>query len=200
MKTRIFPIILALLMVNGVAVASDNNGLYLKGGLAYTMPVDATTKGTNFGASLDKDIGYSLGVGYDFGEMFRIEGEYLTQKNDADNFNDGNAAVGATNSNITYTAFLVNGIVDYMVADSIGIYGVAGIGWGEVETSLYGQANDDTGLAWKVGFGTFYDITENWAVDLGYEYLKFDDVDFFDGTTLENLASHNIIGAVRYTF
>ena len=200
MKTIFFAITMVLMMIAGGAVASDNSGIYLKGGLAYTMPVDASIKGTNLGASLDKDIGLSLGVGYDFGEMFRIEGEYLTQKNDAKNLNAGVAGVGVTNSDITYTALLVNGIIDFMVADKVGIYGVAGLGWGEVETSLYNQSNDDTGLAWKVGFGTFYDITENWAVDLGYEYLSFDDVDRNDGTTLEDLASHNIIGAVRYTF
>ena len=200
MIIRFFSIIMVLLMIAGVAVASDNNGVYLKGGLAYTMPVDAAINGTNLGASLDKGVGISLGVGYDFGEMFRIESEYLTQKNDAENFNAGNAAAGVTNSNITYTALLVNGIIDYMVAEQVGIYGIAGLGLGQIETSLYSLGNDDTGFAWKIGFGTFYDITENWAVDLGYEYLKFDDFDLNDGGTLEDLASHNIIGAVRYTF
>ena len=94
----------------------------------------------------------------------------------------------------------MNGIIDYMVAEQVGIYGIAGLGLGQIETSLYSLGNDDTGFAWKIGFGTFYDITENWAVDLGYEYLKFDDFDLNDGGTLEDLASHNIIGAVRYTF
>jgi opacity protein-like surface antigen len=52
---------------------------------------------------------------------------------------------------------------------------------------------------WKVGFGTFYDITENWVVDLGYEYLSFDDVDL-GGYTLKDLASHNIVASVIYRF
>jgi opacity protein-like surface antigen len=186
MKTRIFPIILALLMVNGVAVASDNNGLYLKGGLAYTMPVDATVNGSSLGFSLDKSLGFSLGLGYDFGQMFRIEGEWLYQKNDVDNINaSGAGSAGLKNSNITYNAFLVNGILDYMVADQVGIYGVGGLGYGYVESSFYDEGSDDGVFVWKVGFGAFYDISENLAVDLGYEYLRFDNLDIGGGLELD---------------
>jgi opacity protein-like surface antigen len=202
MKTKIFSLVLALLMTTGVAMASGKvtDGMYLKGGLGYTMPVDATINGTNLGSSLDEDIGYKLAVGYDFGQMFRIEGEWLYQKNDAENINaSGIGKQNITNSNIAYTAILVNGIVDFMVADSCGIYGVAGIGWGDVDASLYSGGADDSGLAWKVGVGTFYDITENWVVDLGYEYLTFDDVDL-DGFTLKDLASHNIVASVIYKY
>ncbi len=201
MRTKIFAIVMVLMMISGMAVASGGtDGLYLKGGLGYTMPVDATINGTSLGTSLDSDLGYKLAVGYDFGAMFRVEGEWLYQKNDADNINFGSLGKqNITNSNIAYTAILVNGIVDFMVADNCGIYGVAGIGWGDVDASLYSGGADDSGLAWKVGFGTFYDITENWAVDLGYEYLSFDDVDL-GGYTLKDLASHNIVASVIYRF
>jgi opacity protein-like surface antigen len=202
MKTKIFAIVLSLLMITGVAMASGKvtEGIYLKGGLGYTMPVDATINGTSLGASLDKDIGYKLAVGYDFGEMFRIEGEWLYQKNDAENINVSSIGKqNITNSNIAYTALLVNGIVDFMVAPQVGIYGVGGIGWGDVDASLYSGGADDSGFAWKVGFGTFYDITENWVGDLGYEYLSFDDVDL-DGYTLKDLNSHNIVASVIYRF
>ncbi len=93
----------------------------------------------------------------------------------------------------------MNGIVDFIVADSFGIYGVAGIGWGDVDASLYSGGADDSGFAWKIGFGAFYDITENWVVDLGYEYLVFDNVDL-DGAELKDLESHNIVASVIYKF
>jgi opacity protein-like surface antigen len=201
MRTKIFAIVMVLMMISGMAVASGGtDGLYLKGGLGYTMPVDATINGTSLGTSLDSALGYKLAVGYDFGAMFRVEGEWLYQKNDADNINFGSLGKqNITNSNIAYTAILVNGIVDFMVADFTGIYGVAGIGWGDVDASLYSGGADDSGLAWKVGFGTFYEITENWVADLGYEYLAFDNVDL-GGAKLEDLASHNIVASVIYKF
>lgn len=86
-----------------------------------------------------------------------------------------------------------------MVADSVGIYGVGGIGWGDVDASLYSGGADDSGFAWKLGFGAFYDITDNWAVDLGYEYLSFDNVDL-DGADLKDLATHNIVASVIFKF
>jgi len=201
MRTKICAIVMVLMMISGMAVASgDSEGLYLKGGLAYTSPVDATINGTNLGTSLDSDLGYKLAVGYDFGQMFRIEGEWLYQKNDAENINVSSIGKkNITNSNIAYNAILVNGIVDFMVADNIGMYGVGGIGWGDVDASLYSGGADDSGLAWKIGFGAFYDITENWVVDLGYEYLVFDNVDL-DGAELKDLESHNIVASVIYKF
>ena len=192
---------MVLMMISGMAVASGGSeGLYLKGGLAYTNPVDATINGTNLSTSLDSDLGYKLAVGYDFGQMFRIEGEWLYQKNDAENINVSSIGKkNITNSNIAYNAILVNGIVDFMVADNIGLYGVGGIGWGDVDASLYSGGADDSGLAWKIGFGAFYDITENWVVDLGYEYLVFDNVDLV-GYELKDLESHNIVASVIYKF
>ena len=201
MRTKIFAILMVLMMISGMAVASgDSGGLYLKGGLAFTNPVDASIDGTNLSTSLDSTLGYKLAVGYDFGQMFRIEGEWLYQKNDAENLNvSGIGKENITNSNIAYTAILVNGIVDYMVADNIGIYGVGGIGWGNVDASLYSGGADDNGFVWKIGFGTFFDITENWVADLGYEYLVFEDVDL-DGAQLKDLQSHNIVASVIYKF
>ncbi|MFT5699331.1 MAG: opacity protein-like surface antigen [Desulforhopalus sp.] len=201
MRTKIFAIVMVLMMISGMAVASGGaDGLYLKGGLAYTNPEDATINGSNLSTSLDSDVGVKLAVGYDFGQMFRIEGEWLYQKNDAENINVSSIGkVNITNSDIAYNAFLVNGIVDFMVADNIGLYGVGGIGWGDVDASLYSGGADDSGFAWKIGFGAFYDITDNWVIDVGYEYLTFDNVDL-DGYELKDLASHNIVASVIFKF
>ncbi|MBC3209349.1 porin family protein [Pseudomonas sp. SWRI111] len=131
-----------------------------------------------------KDITGSLGVGYRFGNGWRLEGEWtLPQK---DTFTSGSTAfpTSLNEHHIESTRVMLNAYRDVRVAEKISVYGSAGLGlarleskgWQGNESRQYGSATQ-TNLAWSVGAGVIYDVTDRLALDLGYRYIDMGDTE-----------------------
>jgi len=74
------------------------------------------------------------------------------------------------------------------------LYGGGGVGLGYAR--LAGES--DTALAWQVGGGIQYALTEALSVDMGYRYLVVEDTEH-QGLTAE-YDSHNVQIGLRYEF
>jgi opacity protein-like surface antigen len=128
----------------------------------------------------------------------RVEGEIGYQKNEVDDCSKCQDLTG----DIKAYSFLVNGYFDLVRGKKIVPYITAGIGAAKVDADVNHFAHvDDIGLAYQVGAGIAYHISDNWHIDLKYRFMSVVEV---DGFGLENLnpefTSNNIFVGVRYRF
>ena len=175
-------------------------------GMAYPIYVKALGKWALSsdpeieGFELETNDGYGFGgaVGMAFGQ-FRAEFEVATQKTDIDDIKFGNLTAGLGSGDVRVTTYMVNGFYEFPIFDGFGIYVMGGLGMGTTDVNIYNADGDDTTFAYKAGTGVSYAFTENVAVDLGYEFLGLEDADI-EGTEVTDIYSHNVVGAVRFTF
>ncbi len=175
-------------------------------GMAYPIYVKALGKWAISsdpaieGFELDTSDGYGFGgaVGMVFNQ-FRAEFEVATQKTDIDEIKLGNLSASLGSGDVRITTYMVNGFYEFPIMDGFGIYVMGGLGMGTTDVSIYNADGDDTTFAYKAGTGVSYAFTPNVAVDLGYEFLGVEDADI-EGTEVTDLYSHNVVGAVRFTF
>jgi opacity protein-like surface antigen len=130
------------------------------------------------GDDSQKDVTGSIGVGYRFGGGWRLEGElFLPKKN---KFTSGSTAFPASlnehhieSRNVMLTAYR-----DLRMTEKVSVYGSAGLGLAQLESKGW-QGNvsrqydsaTQTNLAWSVGAGIAYDMTDHVVLDLGYRYI-----------------------------
>lgn len=175
-------------------------------GMAYPVYVKALGKWAISsdpeieGFELDTSDGYGFGgaVGMAFGQ-FRAEFEVASQKTDIDEIKFMGRSASLGSGDVRITTYMVNGFYEFPIMDGLGIYVMGGLGMGTTDVSIYDVDEDDTTFAYKAGTGVSYAFTPNVAVDLGYEFLGLEDADI-EGTEVTDIYSHNVVGAVRFTF
>ncbi len=174
--------------------------VYVKALGKWAMLSDPEVREGIFSADAEMSDGYGFGgaVGMVFNQ-FRAEFEVASQKNDIDALKLGNLSANIGTGDARITTYMVNGFYEFPIMDGFGIYVMAGLGMGTTDVSIYDVDDDDTTFAYKAGTGVSYAFTPNVAVDLGYEFLGVEDADL-DGTEVTDIYSHNVVGAVRFTF
>jgi OOP family OmpA-OmpF porin len=216
-----------LLATAGFAAAADMveapmettpSGIYIAGriGTAFAQDTRFGVLGTTVTNNYDS-VGFngSLAVGntYEFGGFqarAELEGGYMTNGIDSHlvagvgNFT-GAAAFGRTN--VLYG--LVNGYVDFGSGPFKPYIG-AGIGAANVDfdnhgVNAVGTAMNDSaaGLAWQVGAGASYALTQQTTLELGYRYFNVENVSLtaVDNTRTDvDVRAHQINFGVRYAF
>ncbi len=158
--------------------SDTGNNFYLRltGGLVTTKRSDGPDND-----DIEFDEGYliSLGFGHRFGANttgfgFAVELDGVWTDQDAD---DSEAV-----RDLSVAGALVNGIVDYRLADQFTIYGAGGIGaaWLEAGTRSDGDFDDEDGpfLAWQLKAGVAWSFTDDLALHFGYRFLNIDDAEF----------------------
>ena len=178
--------------------------LRLNGGLTTTSSSDGPDEEIDFnegymlGVAIGRRTGQSdTGVGF----MFELEGLWTDQ--DADD--DG--PIQAV-SDLSIAALLLNGLVDYRVADAITIYGGAGIGaaWLNVGTEADSlnefEEEDGPFLAWQARAGVGFHLGANTMLSVGYRFLNVDDAEIDDniGDASFDLQTEQHILEVGLTF
>lgn len=97
---------------------------------------------------------------------------------------------------------LLNLVGDIKTGLSVTPYITAGIGYSWTFLSTNGTDTDDSNLAWQVGAGLTYEITDSFNVDLGYRYLN--NTTFTtpesDGSIEFEVESHQVYLGLRYAF
>lgn len=208
--------LICALALSGVAQA-EGTGMYLAP--KFLMSIQNNYPTVEIGPN-DVSEGYSqftlggaLALGYDFNSQFgvpvRAEVEYALRGNSEKSWNYDNILdlKGAWNAS---TLFL-NLYYDFRNSTAFTPYVGAGLGmafnYANYTFSARGyNANFDdhrTTFAWNVGAGVAYDITDNFAVDLGYRYvnLGYYEVDLPEGGKVKNQPSnHEFMLGLRYTF
>ena len=192
--------LICALALSGVAQA-EGTGMYLAP--KFLMSIQNNYPTLEIGPN-DVSEGYSQ-----FGVPVRAEVEYALRGNSEKSWNYSKKLdiKGAWNAS---TLFL-NLYYDFRNSTAFTPYVGAGLGmafnYANYTFSARGlNANFDdhrTTFAWNVGAGVAYDITDNFAVDLGYRYvnLGYYEVDLPEGDKVKNQpGNHEFMLGLRYTF
>ena len=207
--------LICALALSGVAKA-EGTGMYLAPKFLMSIQNNYPTLEVGpYGASEDYSqftLGGALALGYDFYSQFgvpvRAEVEYALRGNSEKSWNyDVLGVKGAWNAS---TLFL-NLYYDFRNSTAFTPYVGAGLGMAfnyanyTLSAPGYNANFDDhaTTFAWNVGAGVAYDITDSFAVDLGYRYvnLGYYEVDLPAGAKVKNQpCNHEFMLGLRYTF
>ncbi len=211
MKHKLLFAAAAVALMAPTMAAAQDSGVYIKGQIGYGVTEDATFGSDDAaagGAAFTGDLGgagdvaYGVGVGYDFGENWRVEGEYNTL------FTDFGTIGGQPNSfaKLRTNAFMVNALYDF--SDFGRFQPFVGAGIGLIESNLSASAHDfaigtnlvsnpactttntnfsfgavscdlddsENDLGWQLLAGLGYAITDNLSWDTHYRYVNVGDV------------------------
>ena len=209
---------LSLLMASTATAHDNDEGWYLRGNAGYGIHEDAVLTGdvdSSFHSDGDIEsegnIGASLGVGYDFGDNWRLEldGDTL--------FTDFGAISEVPNSfaKLRTNSLMINALYDFDDFGRWEPYVGAGIGLvqGDASIAAHDFANvagtldrtpvclgarvvnqavtcdvseDDTSLGWQLLAGMGYKVTDNLTWDTHYTYQQAGDFDF-DGNLINGV-------------
>ncbi len=205
----------AMMAAPSFAMAQDNgSGWYLKGAAGYGIGTDLDFTGGIVGdAEAEGNVAGNLGIGYDFGENWRLELDGTSNWNDY-------AAIDqtpASSAKLRTDAVMLNAIYDFADFGKFAPYVGAGVGFVRSDASLFahdfpnvdgtGQirnpacigsrsdangfsceySDEDTSLGWQLLAGLGYDITDKLTWDTNYRYMQAGDLDldgaFFNAAT-----------------
>jgi len=205
MKSYLFGAVSVIsLIAAGSASAHDDDGWYLRGNAGYGIHEDAEVTGgidSSFhgnGLQSQGDDGFSVGVGYDFGENWRVE-------LDGDTLNTSLGSISQTpnsSASLTTDTLMLNAIYDFADFGKFEPFVGAGVGIARTEANLVSHdfpsvdnvltrnptcvgertgvfdasscnINDsDTGFGWQLLAGLGYKVSENLTWDTHYTYLN----------------------------
>ena len=196
-----------LVAVPTMASAHDDEGWYLRGNLGYGIHTDTELSGglnsNVHDDSIDSEgnVAGTLGVGYDFGNNWRVELDADSLWTDLGSISqlDGTSAALRTNT------LMLNAIYDFDAFGAWEPYVGAGAGFVRGDADLIahdftnpflttnpacvgprtaGQAescsvrDEDSGIGWQLLAGLGYDISENLKWDTHYTYQDISNLDF----------------------
>ena len=194
----------ALMAAPSLASAQDNAGWYLKGAAGYGIGTDIDITDAIVGdAEAEGNVAGNLGVGYDFGNNWRLELDGTTMWNDYGAISQQ----PSTSADLRTEAVMLNALYDFDDFGKFAPYVGAGVGVVRSETSLFSSdfpnaagnvrtvnptcigarvSNDafgcsfedtDLSLGWQLLAGLGYDITDKLTWDTNYRFLQAGDVD-----------------------
>jgi len=220
----------ALMAMPSLASANDE-GWYVRGNIGYGIHANSEFAGDLVGdVEGEGNVALSLGVGYEFGNNWRLEVDAVQIWNDL-------GAIGqhpGTSADIRTTSLMLNAIYDF---DGFGNWEpYIGAGLGIVRADVSAFANDfangvfpvdnpacangpscvftdtDGGIGFQLLAGLGYKITDNLTWDTAYRYQSFGDFTF-EGTSVpttgsalsltsnsSGVGSHSILTGLRYRF
>ena len=209
----------ALMAAPSFASAQDGSGWYLKGAAGYGIGTDLDFTGGIVGdAEGEGNVAANLGVGYDFGNNWRLELDGNTLWNDYGSI----AQQPASSAKLRTNALMLNALYDFDDFAKFAPYIGAGVGLVRSDASVFSHdfvrtdglaqavnptcvgtrngtdgfacdfSDKDTSLGWQLLAGLGYDITENLTWDTNYRYMQAGDLDlvgnFFNAATGANTA------------
>ena len=209
---------MALLGLTATAQAQDDEGWYVRGNLGYGIHQDPDLEGgldSGFhgdGLESEGNAAWSLGVGYEFGNNWRLELDGDTLWTDLGSISE----IPSSSAKLRTNSLMLNAIYDF---DDFGAWSPyvgagAGFAFGQgdfvahdflnpialttspacIGPRTFGQGesceirDDETALGWQLLAGLGYDISENLTWDTHYTYQDYSDFDF-DGTRTNGITN-----------
>ena len=198
----------ALMAAPSMAFADDmydHEGWYIRGNVGYGGTTDVDFTGDLVGsAEGEGNVAGSLGIGYDFGNNWRLELDAAQLWDDLGALNGPTHRATLSSGDIRYTTGMLNALYDFDDFGNWEPYIGAGIGiaQGNFHAQAHGTPNHtlvpdfvennnacpnydtcsfvdkDTSLAWQLIAGLGYDISSNLTWDTQYRYLNVGDLDY----------------------
>ncbi len=205
----------ALLAIPTLASA-DDSGWYVRGNVGYGVITDVDLAGDLVGdVEGEGNVAASLGLGYEFGNNWRLELDATQLWNDMGAISQA----GNTSSDMRITTGMLNAIYDFSDFGDWQPYVGAGIGLARANLSAFahsqpngavqvnsptcpgwntcGFSDVDNGIAWQLLAGLGYKISDNLIWDTQYRYLDVGKLDF-DGFAqdLVNSSTPGVFGNI----
>jgi opacity protein-like surface antigen len=168
------------------AKAPSSAGPYISGAVGLGIPQNAEFDGVAY--KMDNGIVYNGAIGYDF-KPGRIELGVGYQAHDYTDF--------PQYGDISALTVMANGYYDFEASKDVFPYVMAGLGIADINTP--DDYVNETVFAWQIGAGVGFKVAKDVTLDVGYRYLKPDDM-----TSVQNenvsWAGHNVMVGLRYQF
>ncbi len=209
MKKNLLIIFVCVLAFFFSAPVYSAEGLYVSGNIGFAVAsdsdlTDSTVPGITVNIEFDTGLPFGAALGYDF-NRFRVEGEISYQKNDIDKIGALGVFFEAT-GDATALSFLINGYYDFVNSSAFTPYISAGLGYAQIKfnnlnisgSGFPDSSDDDSVLAYQIGVGVGYAVTEKVTIDVKYRYFGTEDSEY--DTTEAEFASNNFLFGVRVYF
>lgn len=170
------------------------------------------------GDNKDRFTNGSLAGGYQFGNGWRVEGEYTASKKAEFTSGSTRFPTSFNHHKVDAQRIMFNGYRDFVLGNHFSVYGTLGLGvarvesdgWQGVRTREYAR-NTDSNLAYSAGVGVGYAINESLSLDVGYRYVDMGKIEsgfntFDNARGLQDeqmrarLVSNEVLLGIRYTF
>ncbi|WP_337262124.1 MULTISPECIES: outer membrane protein [unclassified Serratia (in: enterobacteria)] len=160
----------------------------------------------------------AIAAGYQFGNGWRTEGEYVFKKKSEYTSGSTIFASSFNHHKVDVQRLMLNAYRDYALGYDFSIYGTLGLGIAKVEsdgwqgnTSRQYGSNSQTNLAYSLGAGISYAPIERLSFDLGYRYVDMGNVEsgynnfnnvrgLKDEQMKARLVSSEVVLGARYLF
>ncbi|MFA3762099.1 outer membrane protein [Yersinia sp. 2466 StPb PI] len=157
-------------------------------------------------------------AGYQFGNGWRTEGEYVFKKKSEYTSGSTTFANSFNHHKVDVQRLMLNAYRDYALGYDFSIYGTLGLGIAKVEsdgwqgnTSRQYGSNTQTNLAYSLGAGISYAPIKRLNLDLGYRYVDMGNVEsgynnfnnvrgLKDEQMKARLVSSEVVLGARYLF
>lgn len=190
---------MSLFCLNANAQTNSNNlKTYVSGKAKYVMMDSDVTYRDYSVTTMDEDVaGASIALGMSLNNrdagLFRFEVEY--NKNDVSTKQYSNSI----DLELDTQAVMFNTYYHLPTGSAFTPY----IGFGFGASHVKGKASHigeikKTNFAWQMGTGISYDLTENFALDLGYRYMDYGDFEKY-GVNLDT-RTHEFYTGIRISF
>ncbi|ENZ5482561.1 outer membrane protein [Serratia marcescens] len=159
----------------------------------------------------------SLAAGYQYGNGWRTEGEYVFKK--SNEYTSGSSTFATSFNHMTTDSqrLMLNVYRDFMLTDKFAVYATAGIGIAKIDVGGW-QGNDtrhfadstQTNFTYSLGAGVSYEVLENLTAYAGYRYVDMGNVEsgrntFVNARGLQDenlrarLTNNEYLIGIRYT-
>ncbi|TNE57448.1 MAG: porin family protein [Alphaproteobacteria bacterium] len=104
---------------------------------------------------------------------------------------------------VTSFSIMANVWYEFGTSGPIKPYVGGGVGWAKVEVDMGGASGDDSGLAWQLGLGVSYDLSDKTSLRLEYRRFQVNGLDITDGGVnlgFEDYEADNVIVGVKMKF
>lgn len=161
--------------------ATDDRGFYVSGllGLHQTRDSDINGGAIDVEGEFDHGLTGLLGLGFDFGEGWRIEAETGYREADVDSVSgasgSGDADALSLIGNVFYD-FNLGGRIEPYIGAGLGLARVSADGISPVGTTSIDD--DDTGIALQAGAGLAVPLNPRLKLTFDYRYLSVQDLSF----------------------
>ena len=190
------------------------SGMYGSFNAGVAKPADGNMTISDVGSyNLEYDTSFTVGgaIGYRLGKSgdYRVEGEVAYQNNEVDRINGISLPVsigGDTLSSMeaSMLTFLLNGYIAFNYGSAFSWFVTGGLGFarydGEMTVNGVTNDEDDTVLAYQLGVGAGYAVTETVTLDCKYRYLQTEDFNIEGGYVEVASPSHSITLGIRVAF
>lgn len=170
------------------------------------------------GDDIDNFYNSSIALGYDYGNGWRIEGEYTFNHKSLYTASSSNFPTSFNFHQTKAQRIMFNAYHDFNLTQRFSAYGTLGLGMASIKsggwqgnTSRQYADNTENNIAYSVGAGLSYAMTKQLNFDLGYRYVDMGNIQsgfnqftnvrgLQDEQLKARLVSNEFILGVRYKF